>query len=146
MKVFVFLLIALCAFQVAVAQLSIVPADQSVTLNGMIREVHGYGPPGYGEDRKTDSKVTYLVIELPKPINVPCTAERPEWASVDCQAAKRLKLFIDTSSGSNLELMVKKMIGRRISLTGTIHRAETVGEMTPIYFEVTAIHNNSGDS
>ena len=107
-------------------------ADRPIALNGRIREIHGYGPPGYGEEPKTDAKVTYLIIELPKPINISCTSERPEWASIDCAAAKRLKLFFPSSSGDELELAAKKMIGRRVVLTGSLKRAETAGEMTPI--------------
>ena len=141
MKLSVFFLFALCAFQFANAQVIMEPADRPVALNGTIREIHGYGPPGYGEDKKTDAKVTYLVIELPKPINIPCTPERPEWASTDCMAAKRLKLFFVSNSGDELELTTKKMKGRRVVLTGRLMRAETAGEMTPIYIEVTAIDN-----
>jgi hypothetical protein len=122
------------------------PSDRPVALGGTIREIHGYGPPGYGEDKKTDAKVTYLVLELPKSINTPCNPERPEWASTDCAATKRLKLFFSSISGNDLELKARKMMGRRVVLTGTLKRADTAGEMTPIYIEVTAIGKSSGGS
>lgn len=138
--------ISLCAFQMVNAQGIMKPADRPVVLNGMIREVHSYGPPGYGEDKKSDAKVTYLAIELPRPINIRCTPEKTEWAAIDCQAAKRLKLFFFSSSGDALEQTAKKMIGQRVSLTGTLKRADSAGEMTPIYIEVTAIGKSSGHS
>jgi hypothetical protein len=56
-------------------------------------------------------------------------------------AVKRLKLFFVSNSGDELELTAKKMKGRRVVLTGRLMRAETAGEMTPIYIEVTAIDN-----
>ena len=146
MKVSVFFLFALCALLFANAQVIMEPSDRPVALSGTIREVHGFGPPGYGEDKKSDAKVTYLVIELPKPINITCTPERPEWASTDCAAAKRLKLFFFSNSGSDLELAAKKIIGRRVVLTGTLKRQDTAGEMTLIIIEVTAINNRSGSS
>jgi len=147
MKSIIILLIALCAFNAAHAQVIIEPANQPVTLSGIIREIHGFGPPGYGEDKKTDAHVTYLVIDLPKPINIACSPERPEWASEDCGSARRLKLFFPASSGvdsEKLENKVVKLILRKVSVTGVLHRADTVGEMTPIYINVTAIVGAGG--
>ena len=118
------------------------PADRPVTLSGTIRLIHGYGPPGWGETKKIDQKFTYLVIDLPKPINIPCTPERPEWASSDCAATNRLRLFFSSSrSGDKLEpeVTANKMIGRLATLTGKLDRRSTVGEMTPIYITITKI-------
>jgi hypothetical protein len=147
MKATIIILIALSAFNVAHAQVVLEPANQPVPLSGIIREIHGFGPPGYGEDKKTDAHVTYLAIDLPKPINITCSPERPEWASKDCGAAKRLKLFFPASSGGDpekLERTAEKLVGRRVSVTGVLHRADTVGEMTPIYIDVTAIESAGG--
>jgi hypothetical protein len=141
------LLIVLCGSIFARAQTVMKPADQPVILTGTIREIHGYGPPGYGEDKKADAHVTYLVIDLPKPINIACSPERPEWASEDCGAAKRLKLFFSTSRGvdpEKWERTAENLIGRKVSLTGVLHRADTVGEITPIYINVTAIESAGG--
>jgi hypothetical protein len=33
-------------------QAIVAPVEKDVALAGEIREVHGYGPPGYGEDKK----------------------------------------------------------------------------------------------
>ena len=74
------------------AQAIIEPQNREVALAGEVKEVHGYGPPGYGENKKTDAHITYWVIELPNPINVLCTPEKPEWAADDCKAAQRLRL------------------------------------------------------
>ena len=135
------LIIAVSGFQTAVAQVVIEPSDRPVSLTGVIKEIHGYGPPGYGENKKTDPPVTYLAIELARPINTPCTPERPEWKSVDCAATKLLKLFFPSSDGSaqQLELSAKQMKGRRVVITGTLERQTTAGEYTPIVFNVMAI-------
>jgi len=106
-------------------------------LAGELREVHGYGPPGYGENKKVDKPITYWVLELPNPVNSICKPEKPEWAAEDCQATKRLKLFFPTQPANNgLELKAKAMKGRRVLATGILHRADTVGEITPIYMNV----------
>jgi len=125
------------------AQKIIVPADRPIVLNGTIRKIHGYGPPGYGENKRTDARITYLVIELPRPINIPCIPEKSEWASIDCRAAKQLKLFFFSRSGDELEKTAKKLIGQRVALTGTVKRADTAGEMTPLYIDVTVIERST---
>jgi hypothetical protein len=136
------LIIAFSGFQTAFAQVVIEPSDRPVSLTGVINEIHDYGPPGYGENKKTDPPVTYLAIELARPINIPCTPERPEWKSVDCAATKRLKLFFPWSDGSarQLELSAKQTKGRRVVITGTLKRQNTAGEYTPIILNVMAIN------
>jgi len=69
------------------------PADKPVTVTGALRQLRGYGPPGWGETRKIDTRFTYLVIELAKPLNIPCTSKRPELKSVECRSTKELELF-----------------------------------------------------
>ena len=130
----------LCVTLSAGGQAIVEPTDREVALAGEIREVHGYGPPGYGEDKKRDARITYLVLELPNPIDVLCTPEKPEWASVDCQTTKRLKLFFPTSPADNgLEPKAKSMKGHKVIVSGILHRSDTAGEMTSIYINVTEL-------
>jgi hypothetical protein len=129
--------IMLCSILRAGGQTVLEPLNQQVALAGELREVHGYGPPGYGEDKKVDTPITYWVLELPNPVNTVCTPEKPQWQAEDCQATKRLKLFFPTLPANNgLELKAKAMKGRRVLVTGILHRADTVGEITPIYMDV----------
>ena len=146
MKVPLFLFISLFAFGIAQAQVIMETADRPVTLTGVIRLIHGCGPPGWGETRKIDQKFTYLVIDLPKPINTPCTPGRPEWALTECRSTRQLELFFSSSSADELELTAKKMTGRRVTLTGTLQRQVAPAEMTAIYIEVTAFLATSGGS
>lgn len=88
--------------------------------------------------RKTDVPLTYLAIELPKPINIACIPERPEWKSTDCAPTKRLKLLF-SSSNEQLELRAKGMRGKHVVITGKLERQTIAGQMTPIIFSVTAI-------
>lgn len=113
------------------------PLNQQVALAGELREVHGYGPPGYGENKKVDKRIIYWVLELPNSVNTICKPEKPQWEAEDCQATKRLKLFFPTEPANNgLELKAKTMKGHRVLATGILHRADTVGEITPIYMDV----------
>jgi hypothetical protein len=146
MKVLAFVLVTACAVHIANAQAVIEPADQLVVLTGTIRMVHGYGAPGYGEDKKNDRQVSYLAIELPKPINIACTPQLPELASIQCGPAKRLRLFFFSASGDQLKLVALKMVGRKATLTGKLERRTSMAEMTPILIEVTAIEASFGGS
>lgn len=102
-----------------------------------IRFLHAYGPPGWGEDPKHDEHIVYWAIDLPNPINTPCTPEHPESDSTECEAAKRLRLVIET----NIELVTeaKKLVGRRARVTETLHRRDTIGEMTPMFLFITEL-------
>jgi hypothetical protein len=113
------------------------PEGKPVILTGKISFVHGYGPPGWGEDPKHDVRIVYWVIDLPTAINTPCEPERPEWAASDCQSAKRLRLLIE--GHNQLLAEAKAMQGRRATVTGVLHRQDTAGEMTPIFMDVTDI-------
>ena len=124
----------------ASSQTIVEPLETEVALAGGIKLVHGYGPPGYGENKKTDSPITYWVLELPTLVNSLCTPEKPEWQSVDCKATKRLRLFFPTSPTDNgLELKAKGLMGHKAVVTGILHRQDTLGEITPIYMNVTEL-------
>jgi hypothetical protein len=122
------------------AQTVLEPENQQVALAGRLRYVHGYGPPGYGENKKVDTLITYWILELPNPVNTICTPEKPEWKEEECGATKTLKLFFPTLPANNgLEVKAKAMKGRRVIATGILRRADTVGEITPSYMDVTEI-------
>ena len=128
----------LCAMVRANGQAIVEPLNREVALAGELRKVHGYGPPGYGETKNVRYSNHLLGAELPNPVNVICTPEKPRWAADDCKATKRLKLFFPTSPADN-EVVRKAtaMKGRQVIATGILHRADTVGEITPIYMDVT---------
>lgn len=132
--------IVLCLTLRLHAQTIVEPLDTEVALAGEIVEVHGYGPPGYGENKKVDTPIVYWVLELPTLVNSLCTPERPEWQSVDCQATKRLRLFFPSLPADNgLEGKARALKGRKAILTGILHRKDTLGEITPIYMNVTEV-------
>ena len=118
------------------------PEGRPATVVGILKFEHGFGPPGWGEDRKHDARISYWVLELPKAINTHCTPERPEWASRDCAPTKRMKLFFSSSPSVDeltMERHARKMQGRQLLVTGILHRSETAGEITPIYMDVSEI-------
>ena len=111
------------------------PENQTVSLQGTIRLIHGFGPPGYGETPKSDAHVSYWAIE---------TAHRvvaiPAQNDFDCIPAKRMNLFFP---GMALQPLIKlpaaKWKDQAVTITGKIHCADTAGEMTSLYMDVDGI-------
>ena len=118
------------------AQQLIKPENQETSLQGTIRLIHGYGPPGYGEDPKHDARVSYWALEVPVPVNTPCTPA----SDFGCDPAKRLKLFFLNTPPARLnDLPAAKWKDHAVVIVGKLHHADTAGEMTPIYIDVTTI-------
>jgi hypothetical protein len=111
------------------------PENQPTSLEGTIRLVHDFGPPGYGETPKRDARVTYWAIKTVKPVTV-----IPSQTDFDCIPTKQLKLFF---LGLELQPLTKlpaaKWKDRRVMIRGKIHCADTAGEMTSIYMDVDSI-------
>jgi hypothetical protein len=125
---------------IASAQQLIKPEDHETSIPGTIRLIHGYGPPGYGEDPKHDVHISYWALETQVPINTQCTPEKAEFAKYDCAPAKQMKLFFAGLELTKLaNLPAAKWKDRRVIVHGKLHRADTAGEMTPIYIDVTTI-------
>ena len=124
----------------AFSQQVIKPEDQDISLQGTIRLIHGFGPPGYGEEPKHDAHISYWALEVPIPVNTPCAPTKPEYAKDECGPAKRLKLFFNGLELTKLtDLPAAKWKDCQVIVLGKLHRADTMGEMTPIYIDVSQI-------
>jgi hypothetical protein len=112
------------------------PENQPISLEGTIRLVHGFGPPGYGESPKSDAHVTYWAIETIKPVMA-----IPDQADFDCIPTKQLKLFFPKSDMLQqlMKLPAAKWKDQHVTIKGKIHCADTAGEMTSIYMDVDSI-------
>jgi hypothetical protein len=121
----------------ALAQQILKPEGQETTIQGTIRLIHGLGPPGYGEDPKHDAHVSYWALEVPIPVNTPCID-----SEFGCDPAKRLKLFFPNMALVRLsDLPAAKWKDHAVIVHGKLHHADTAGEMTPIYIDVTSIQD-----
>lgn len=109
--------------------------NQPISLDGTIRLVHGFGPPGYGETPKRDAHVTYWAIDTARPV-----VAIPDQTDFGCVPTTRLKLFFP---GLELQpfmtLPAAKWKDQKVTIRGKIHCADTAGEMTLIYMDVDSI-------
>jgi hypothetical protein len=124
------------------------PTDRVVALAGTMRMVHGYGPPGYGEDPRRDVRVSYLAVQLTFKVTTVCTPQLPELQSIQCGATDVLRLVFPINiEGADLKRKARTLIGDRVLVTGVLHRQEAMADYTRIYMdvaEVSAIQSESG--
>lgn len=107
------------------------PYDESspVTLVGHIVEVFVYGPPGFGEYPKTDSKGGMIVLMLDKPITVR-----------DEQSGKAIETDELQMSGSISGKMSSFRVPGKVAISGRLFFAMTGGQQTQVLISVRKIH------
>ncbi len=141
-RLFGCLLLSVLAFQSGNAQRPkdssqqiIRPENKQITLEGTIRLIHGYGPPGYGETPTRDAHVSYWALETNQPLMA-----SPNSGDFDCTPTKRIKLFFSGDSLQPLtQLPAARWKDKRVVVTGKINCADTVGEMTTTYMNLDSI-------
>jgi hypothetical protein len=116
------------------------PADRPVALAGTLSVEHAYGPPGYGEDKRTDARVSYWALKLTFEMTTECTAQTPDLWSIQCSPTHLLRLFFPLNpEGNELIEKARSLRGRKVLATGVLHRRSAVAETTPVYMDVADI-------
>lgn len=116
------------------------PTDRAVALAGTMRMVHGYGPPGYGEDPKKDVKVSYLALSLSFSVTTVCAPQLPQLQEIQCGAADTLRLVFPTNKEAvDLKKKALTLIGKRVLVTGVLHRQESMSDYTRVYMDVAEV-------
>jgi hypothetical protein len=116
------------------------PTDRAVALAGTMRMVHGYGPPGYGEDPKKDVKVSYLALSLTFSVTTVCTPQLPQLQEIQCGAADTLRLVFPTNKeAGDLKKKALSLVGKRVLVTGVLHRQEAMSDYTHVYMDVAEV-------
>jgi hypothetical protein len=116
------------------------PTDHAISLSGILRIVHGLGPPGYGEDKNVDIKISYWVLDLPFKVTVACTPTRADLADIECGSTSRIRLFFPVEPpDKDLESRARKLIGHKATVTGILQRRTAMIEITPVYMKVADI-------
>jgi hypothetical protein len=125
------------------AQATLYPEDQPVTLNGLLKVVQAYGPPGYGlmpSTKSQDAKITYWALELPFEVTLPCRPDSPELADIQCGSTKRVRLLFKVGpETTSMESKARTMINRKVTIRGKLHRRTQMIDMTPVYMDVADI-------
>jgi hypothetical protein len=132
MKLRLVILFAACAFPFLASAVEpcLHYAGDPVTLSGKVTERTFFGPPNYGENPKTDSREPQWVLLLEKPI---CVDENPS----DYEEAEQNQLVVTLVPLHNTN--IKKHLGKKVSVQGTLFHAQTGHHHTPVLIEVLRI-------
>jgi hypothetical protein len=101
-----------------------------VTLTGRLVEKEFFGPPNFGEDPDTDSRVVRLLLVLDEPVNVRGNA-RSELNSDDALGVREVQLREASAP--------RVLLGRHVSARGTLSHAIAPLEFTEVLLEVARI-------
>jgi hypothetical protein len=99
---------------------------RQATLLGRIAEESRFGPPGYGEDPKTDKMITIFVIVLDRPVCV-----QPRGSGDDIANVHRIQIAGDLGVSRAGEL-----VGRRAVATGILFEANSGYHYMPVLIDV----------
>jgi hypothetical protein len=100
-------------------------------ITGTIKTESFYGPPGFGEHPKTDSREEVYLLVLEKPINVISTAKEND---DDANTTKNNVLKIQLISPDNINLANYK--NKTVRLTGTFFGPETGHHHTDVLMDI----------
>ncbi len=101
-----------------------------VTLTGMLTLQSFYGPPGYGENPRTDDREGQAILLLTKPICVSANT-----SDEDAAEQNQKKVTLVSLHGEDL----RAFVGQRISVTGTLFHANTAHHHTHVLIEVGSV-------
>lgn len=107
-----------------------------VTFTGKIATRLEYGAPGFGEDPKTDAKENIFLLVLDKPIDVHVDQSRPGDVTDtnDFDGVKEMQVVF-----TGKRMFSKKIIGKKVKVTGTLFQAHTGHHHTDVLIEVDTV-------
>lgn len=100
------------------------------TIDGKIITEEFYGPPGYGENPKTDTKEMQYLLLLDNPINVIAQDEKNE----SKYKVSKIQLLYNKDA-----IDMNKYMETHVVLTGTFFSAHTGHHHTEVLMDVTSI-------
>jgi len=106
---------------------------ETVELDGRLVIQSKFGPPNYGENRKTDEKVRIPVLVLRTPISV-LPNDGDDYNSQPVYDAKQIQLAFIAK-----EISYKDLIGKDVVVTGTLFHAHTGHHYTDVVLSVRSI-------
>jgi hypothetical protein len=100
-----------------------------VSIRGRLARHTFYGAPGFGEDPRHDAKEVGFYLELPTPI---CTVSGGDQIDRARDDIRRVQLVLDAAGYARL----RRFLGQRVTLRGTLFGASTAHHHTPILLDV----------
>ena len=123
--------------QLVKPEIARVPDQPSGRLIGVLLEVRVFGPPGYGENPKSDSRRTIFVLKTRQPIKLPDDST---------EGTSDVEIFFRDDAGPNSIAGAQKLIRRCVAVSGLVRRSEAGPDYTPIVLELSSIEKTAKSS
>ncbi len=101
-----------------------------VEIEGKLIEQSRYGPPNFGENPRTDSKVRVPLLILFVPVGV--HRDPRDATNSEVKEVRRIQLLL-------YEIPHKRLMGKRVLVKGTLFHANTGGHYTDVVMSVRSI-------
>ena len=126
-------LLAVGAFSAATAQ-KCFEYGPTVSLTGKLSSKIVPGPPNYSSIRKGDQKETLILVTLTQPICT--TGNDPAGIDVPETGLRDIQLSI---SKDNDWPVIRRLIGKRVTVSGTLFHAHTGHHRTKVLMDVSQV-------
>jgi|SRR5215831_3746945 len=122
-------LILVCAITAGGQRRKLYYQPEKATVTGRIVYRTFFGPPGYGENPKTDSRETQDILLLDSPVDVIRTTH-DDWDGTE-RRINRITLVLDHS--------ISHFIGKKVVVAGTLFHAYSGHHHTKILMVVSSV-------
>jgi len=133
--------LVISAFSSAVAQSKVItppraPSERpEISLQGILQYGEFFGPPGYGENTAKDRREYSFYLQLPAPV----TQQNPT-LQLGPEFEKPNESFVQLTSTSNaMSARLRRMIGRKVRVTGPIESSTIGHDRTGIVLTVQSV-------
>lgn len=107
-----------------------------VLLKGILLIKSAYGPPGYGEDPRTDEKVKYIVLKLDNPINVKGDLDQN---SINLDTFRNISEIQLVLFSDQMRKDISGKINKKVLIKGTLFEKHTGHHYTDVLMIVQQI-------
>lgn len=107
----------------------------SLALKGTLLRRHFPGAPGFGETPKIDGRVTVYILKLNRPIGRGAVPG----LNLDKKLVSELQIVCSSLVVPNCQILLKKLVGEEIAISGHITEAIEPNEFLPFIIEPTSL-------
>jgi len=115
------------------------PSAPIAALEGTIKSRGVWGPPGFGETPKQDSRTTIYLLKLKKAKTAAELALGAPSNRKPTRAYSEVQLFCDSIKFPRCAATVRSSVGREVTVSGRVDFAVEPTDYVPITMEVLAI-------
>ncbi len=135
----ILLMIGFASMNAAPDKYIYVPKNKVIALVGVIKKIHAFGPPWFGEDGHKQKKLYWVLIVNHK-IKIKCNTKKMKIHPKMCGLVGEIELYFPILPRySYIMKRANDMINKKVILVGVLHKSFTAATVTSIYMDVALI-------